>query len=86
VHTFDNSPKAVRYFDDVSRPDGGVEDYFSGRGDKPGRWVGLGLSQVGLTAGNEVHREAAHRILFNGEHPATGEPLGQRMRQGDGSA
>lgn len=86
MHTLDNSPRAIAYFDDVSRPDGGAEDYFSGRGDKPGRWVGSGLSNVGLTAGEEVEQESLHRALFSGEHPLTGEPLGQRIWRGDGIA
>ncbi len=86
MHTLDSSPRAIAYFDDVSRPDGGAEDYFSGRGDKTGRWVGSGLSNVGLIAGEEVEREALHRALFSGEHPLTGEPLGQRIRRGDGIA
>jgi conjugative relaxase-like TrwC/TraI family protein len=86
VHTLDNSPRAIAYFDDVSRPDGWAEDYFSGRGAKPGRWVGSGLSNVGLTAGEEVDQESLHRALFSGEHPVTGDPLGQRIRRGDGIA
>ena len=57
MHTLDNSPRAIAYFDDVSRPDGGAEDYFSGQGDKPGRWIGSGLANLGLTPGQAVERE-----------------------------
>jgi conjugative relaxase-like TrwC/TraI family protein len=85
VHTLDSSPKAIRYFDDVARRDGGVEDYFSGRGERPGRWLGTGLEHVGLHPGDEVDIEAVRRVIFHGEHPVTGEPLGQRMRK-DGIA
>ena len=85
VHTLDSSPKAIRYFDDVARRDGGVEDYFSGRGERPGHWLGAGLEHVGLRPGAEVDIEAVHRVIFHGEHPVTGEPLGQRMRK-DGIA
>lgn len=85
MHTLDSSPKAIRYFDDVARRDGGVEDYFSGRGERPGRWMGVGLEHVGLRPGAEVEVDAVHRVIFHGEHPVTGEPLGQRMRK-DGIA
>ncbi len=47
-HTLDSSPKAISSFDDVARRDGGVEDYFSGRGERPGRWMSAGLKHVGL--------------------------------------
>ncbi len=85
MHTLDSSPKAIRYFDDVARRDGGVEDYFSGRGERPGRWMGAGLEHVGLRPGAEVDVDAVHRVIFAGEHPVSGEPLGQRMRK-DGIA
>ena len=85
MHTLDSSAKAIRYFDDVARRDGGVEDYFSGRGERPGRWLGAGLEHVGLRPGDEVDIEAVHRVIFHGEHPVTGDLLGQRMRK-DGIA
>ena len=85
MHTLDSSPKAIRYFDDVARRDGGVEDYFSGRGERPGRWLGAGLERLGLPPGAEVDVDPVHRVIFHGEHPVTGEPLGQRMRK-DGIA
>lgn len=85
MHTLDSSPKAIRYFDDVARRDGGVEDYFSGRGERPGRWLGAGLEHVGLHSGDLVEVDAVHRVIFHGEHPVTSDPLGQRMRK-DGIA
>jgi hypothetical protein len=66
VHTLDSSPKAIRYFDDVARRDGGVEDYFSGQGERPGRWLGTGLEHVGLRPNDEVDIEAVRRVIFHG--------------------
>jgi len=58
VHTLDSSPKAIRYFDDVARRDGGIEDYFSGRCERHGRWMRAGLEHVGLRPGAEVDVDA----------------------------
>ena len=85
VHTLDSSPKAIRYFDDVVRRDGGGEDYFTGRGEKPGQWLGSGLEHVGLRPGTEVEPDALHRVILHGEHPVTSDPLGERIRK-DGIA
>src|SRR5439155_21796744 len=51
-----------------------VEDYFLGRGQEPGRWVGSGAAALGL-AGTVEDGQLA-RLFDEGRHPLTGEPLG----------
>lgn len=86
VHTLDRSARARAYFDDVTRPDGGGEDYFTGHGEGPGHWTGSALGQVGLEGGQHVEPDALSRLVFDGLHPTTSEPLGRRTRAGDGIA
>ena len=50
----------------------GVEDYYTGRGEVPGRWVGSGADEFGLAG--RVGDEALHAVL-SGEDPTTGEML-----------
>jgi conjugative relaxase-like TrwC/TraI family protein len=51
----------------------GREDYYSGRGEATGEWVGTGADALGLAG--EVPASALERLLSEGVHPATGEPL-----------
>ncbi len=50
------------------------EDYYNNGGEPPGRWMGSGISALGLSG--EVELEQYHRI-FAGYHPETGEKLVQ---------
>jgi conjugative relaxase-like TrwC/TraI family protein len=50
----------------------GTEDYFSGRGEAPGRWVGGGCGGVGVSG--RVDRDAFMRAM-DGCDPRTGERL-----------
>jgi conjugative relaxase-like TrwC/TraI family protein len=52
----------------------GAEDYYAGRGETPGLWVGAGLTALGLTAGSKVEREG-FMALMRGRHPADGSLL-----------
>lgn len=65
------TPATVSYYTDEVA--GGLEDYYTGRGESPGR----GAAAAGLSG--EVSAEALAR-LFAGEHPTTGEPLGAGYR------
>jgi conjugative relaxase-like TrwC/TraI family protein len=51
------------------------EEYYSGRGEAPGRWAGPGLHTLGLAEGDRVSPEAFTRI-FTGHDPHTGKLLG----------
>jgi conjugative relaxase-like TrwC/TraI family protein len=74
------TPATVSYYTDtVAR---GLDDYYAGRGEAPGRWVGRGSAAVGLSG--EVAAEELGR-LFDGVHPRTGESLGEPYRVRDGA-
>lgn len=50
----------------------GREDYYAGRGEMPGRWVGDGARQLGLSG--EVDCEQL-KAMMDGRHPMTSEEL-----------
>jgi hypothetical protein len=58
------------------------EDYYLRGGTATGRWGGSGAAELGLEGA--VSGEGLVR-LFDGQHPATGEQLGRRLRK-DGVA
>ena len=53
---------------------GGAEDYYSGRGEAPGRWRGRGIEALGMTAAPKVERDA-FMALMHGRHPGDGSVL-----------
>ena len=59
------------YLDSVAR---GAEDYASGRGEMPGRWVGAGAAQLGLSG---VVDGVALRAVLEGRHPVSRDQLGR---------
>ncbi|MBT9254585.1 relaxase domain-containing protein [Phycicoccus sp. MAQZ13P-2] len=60
---------------------GGLEGYYSEKGEAPGRWVGSGLVGVdGLEAGDVVTAEQMRHLFGSGSHPVTGVALGARYR------
>jgi conjugative relaxase-like TrwC/TraI family protein len=50
----------------------GVEDYYTGAGEAPGQWIGIGADRLDLDG--EVDGQQLHRVL-DFEHPTTGERL-----------
>ena len=46
----------------------GREDYYAGRGEAPGRWIGSAAASLGMETDREV-TEAELTGLFRGEHP-----------------
>ncbi len=65
------TPATVSYYsDDVA---GGLEDYYAGRGEAAGSWVGQGAVAEGLSG--QVAPDQLAR-LFHATHPATGGALG----------
>jgi conjugative relaxase-like TrwC/TraI family protein len=50
----------------------GLEDYLSGRGESPGRWIGGGCGGIGLSG--QVDRDGFMRVMA-GCDPRTGAPL-----------
>jgi conjugative relaxase-like TrwC/TraI family protein len=59
----------------------GAEDYYSGRGEAEGFWLGAAAVDLGLDG--KVDPEGLTAML-TGRHPATGEPLGLRHVAGRG--
>jgi len=65
------TPATVSYYtDEVAK---GIEDYYAGRGEAKGIWVGAGSAHERLRG--EVEAEDLAR-LFEGRHPRTGDSLG----------
>ncbi len=56
----------------------GREDYYLGKGEAPGRWLGRGPDELALQG--EVSAEALGRLL-NGSDPISGAQLGQLQAQ-----
>jgi conjugative relaxase-like TrwC/TraI family protein len=70
------TPGTVSYYTDtVAR---GLDDYYSGRGEAPGRWIGIGAAGEGLDG--EVSTEELARLLVEGRHPRSGESLNAEYR------
>ena len=62
----------VRYFEEAVAER--QVDYYAGRGEAPGVWLGPGAERLGLQG--EVQRDDLVRVL-EGRHPATGDELGR---------
>jgi hypothetical protein len=54
-----DSPDQLAYYEQQVAD--GLEDYFSGRGEAPGRWMGAGAAAVG--ASGRIAREAFMRAM-----------------------
>ena len=55
-----------------------VEDYFVGRGQEAGVWVGSGAAVLGLSG--QVEEGQLARLFDDGRHPVSGAPLGVPYR------
>lgn len=61
--------QANYYLESVAQ---GIEDYYTGAGGAPGRWLGSAARELGL--GGEVEDDDLHAVL-NGLSPRTADPL-----------
>ncbi len=59
---------------------GGACEYYAEHGDRPGRWHGAGLSELGLTPGAVVAEQELEAMFGRALSPTTGRPLGQAWR------
>ncbi len=57
----------------------GAEDYYAGRGESPGVWIGGGLGTLDVPVGSRVSREA-FLGLMGGRHPGDGSQLRRMTR------
>lgn len=61
-----------------------LADYYSAKGESPGRWVGSGLVGIdGLETGDVVTADQMKHLFGTGSHPLTGEPLGAAYKTYD---
>ncbi|MGE3257869.1 MobF family relaxase [Pseudonocardia sp.] len=65
------------YQDSVAR---GACEYYAEAGNAPGRWHGVGLSELGLSAGARVEEAELEALFARGLHPGTGASLGRAWR------
>lgn len=82
------TPGSLSYYTDIVAT--GVEDYYAGRGEAPGAWLGTGAAAAGIEGEVSAEQLAA---LFDMRHPVTSEALGddytvggdrERVRCADG--
>jgi conjugative relaxase-like TrwC/TraI family protein len=57
----------------------GAEDYYAGRGESPGQWMGGGLAALGVAGGSQVER-SAFLALMEDRHPVDGSQLRRMTR------
>jgi hypothetical protein len=57
----------------------GAEDYYAGRGESPGVWIGGGLQALDVPVGSRVSHEA-FLGLMEGRHPGDGSQLRRMTR------
>ncbi|WP_405135570.1 MobF family relaxase [Nocardia sp. NBC_01388] len=55
--------------DSTDRGPGTLADYYSARGESPGRWDGSGLSSLGLDSGDVVTESQMKSLFGEGRHP-----------------
>jgi len=69
--------RQVAALDSTEKGRSTLADYYSAKGESPGRWVGSGLVGVdGLKVGDAVTAEQMKHLFGTGSHPLSGEPLG----------
>jgi conjugative relaxase-like TrwC/TraI family protein len=60
---------------------GGACEYYTERGDRPGRWHGSGLSALGMTPGAVVEERELEALFGRALSPTTGTQLGSPWRE-----
>ena len=61
--------RQVAAFDATERGHTGLSDYYSQRGESPGRWLGSALGDVDLQDGQEVTAAQMAALFGEGKHP-----------------
>jgi hypothetical protein len=62
--------RQVAVLDATEKGHTGLADYYTARGESPGRWVGSGLAGIyGLTTGDVVTAEQMQALFGSGHHP-----------------
>jgi len=71
----------VAVHDATERGQAGLSEYYSERGEAPGRWLGAGLAGLGPDAGAVVSEAQMVALFGHGHHPREAE-LGQSVALG----
>jgi DNA primase catalytic core len=67
---YDYLTRQVAALDATEKGHVGLADYYTAKGEAPGRWVGSGLSGIdGLAAGDVVSAEEMQALFGSGHHP-----------------
>jgi conjugative relaxase-like TrwC/TraI family protein len=61
--------RQVAALDATDKAHTGLADYYSQRGESPGRWAGSALADVDMTAGQEVTADQMASLFAEGLHP-----------------
>ena len=72
-----SSPAQLDYYE--RQVAAGAEDYYAGRGESPGVWIGGGIKALDVPVGSRVSREA-FLGLMEGRHPVDGSQLRRMTR------
>lgn len=60
---------------------GGACEYYAENGDRPGRWYGSGLTELGLAPGAVVQERELEALFGRAMSPTTGKQLGAGWRE-----
>ena len=73
---YDYLTRQVAALDATDKGHVGLADYYSAKGESPGRWVGAGMDGIdGLAAGDPVTAEQVQALFGAGLHPLAAERL-----------
>jgi hypothetical protein len=73
---YDYLTRQVAALDATDKGHVGLADYYSAKGESPGRWVGAGMDGIdGLAAGDPVTAEQMQALFGAGLHPLAAERL-----------
>jgi len=61
--------RQVAAHDTTERGHSGLGDYYSEKGESPGRWWGAGLAAIGVEVGSEVTEQHMRNLFGEGRHP-----------------
>lgn len=61
--------RQVAVHDATDRGHQGLADYYTVKGESPGRWIGSGLAALDLAAGGEVTETHMRNLFGSGRHP-----------------
>ena len=73
--------RQVAAHDRTERGHTGLADYYDEKGESPGRWIGAGLTGLGLSPGDLVAEEQMRALFGEGRHPNSESHRGRGARR-----